>query len=121
MNSRIACLLGAAAIVVAMVAIGCPKPPNLDAVGPDGLSLRGRACGEVLRERVEKEIETLRDPERFPGLREAGLREQAIQQFRGAAHKVIREVEQRVTETGDWGPCADAVEGGTALTAEELE
>jgi hypothetical protein len=85
---------------------------GLDAVGSDGLSIRARACGQALRERVEQEVvQPTLDPERHPTIHREGLVDQAVGAVRAATEKTIHRVEQEIAETGEWGPCAHGDDG----------
>lgn len=99
--------LAAAAMLIAIGGNGCPGPGE---VGSGGISNRARECGEAIRELVETELtEKLRDPKQYPEIHEAELVEVAIQLLRQGIDERILEVQREVTETGDWGPCAEAM------------
>ena len=99
--------LAVAAILVAIGGNGCPGP---DEIGPGGLSDRARECGKAIRGLVETELtEKLRDPEQYPEIHQAELVEVAIQVLRQGIDERILEVQREVMETGDWGPCAEAM------------
>ena len=79
---------------------------DLDAVGSDGLSIRARACGQAMRERVEDEvIRRASDPAEYPTLHREGLVDPVVGIMRNATERMIGRFETKITETGEWGPC----------------
>ena len=85
---------------------------DLDAVESDGLSIRARACGQALRERVEHQvIQATLDPERYPTIHREGLVDQAVGAVRVATERMIQRVEKKIVATGEWGPCAHGDDG----------
>ena len=85
---------------------------DLDAVGSDGLSIRARACGQALRERVERElVQPALDPGRYPTIHRDGLVDQAVGAVRVAMERMIQRLEKEIAKTGEWGPCAYGEDG----------
>lgn len=80
---------------------------DLDAVGSDGLSIRARACGQALRESVEDELNRpALDPVEYPTVHREGLVGPVAGLVRSSMERMVGRFEQRITETGEWGPCA---------------
>ena len=80
---------------------------DLDTVGSDGLSIRARACGQASRESVEDElIQPVLDPAAYPIVHREGLVDRVVETVRNSTERVIGRFERRITETGEWGPCA---------------
>ena len=80
---------------------------DLDAVGLDGLSIRARACGQALRERVEHElVRPTLDPGSYPTIHRDGLVDRVVGDVRMVTERVIRRLAKEMTETGVWEPCA---------------
>ena len=96
-NSTLARLLGGAFVVVSIVT-AILNPPSPDMIRPDGLSVIARACGSVLRDHLEEDVE------RF---REEGIPEEAIRRLQENTLAEIREIEKLVTETRSLDACAD--------------
>ena len=91
---------------------------DLDAVGSDGLSIRARACGQALRERVEDEmIRPVLDPAEYPKVDREGLVDRVVETVRNSTEGMIGRFEKRITETGEWGPCA---QGDVGMRAAHL-
>ncbi len=91
---------------------------DLDAVGSDGLSIRARACGQALRERVEDELNRPGlDPAEYPTVHRKGLVSPVAGIVRSSMERMVGRFEQRITETGEWGPCA---EGDVGMRAAHL-
>lgn len=85
---------------------------DLDAVGPDGLSIRARACGQAFRERVEHElVQPILEPANYPTIHREGEVNQVVGIVRDATEARIERLERKITVTGEWGPCARGEEG----------
>ena len=80
---------------------------DLDAVGPDGLSIRARACGQAFRERVEHElVQPILEPANYPRIHREGEVNQVVEIVRDATEASVERLERKITVTGEWGPCA---------------
>lgn len=91
---------------------------DLDAVGSDGLSIRARACGQALRERVEDELDRpVLDPVENPTVHREGLAGPVAGIVRSSMERMVGRFEKRITETGEWGPCA---QGDVGMRAAHL-
>ena len=76
--------------------------------GPDGISLRARACGDELREKGEMRVRAMMDPEQNPRTG-ARLHENhpVITKVREVNEKLIRGIEKRMTADLLWTWCPD--------------
>ncbi|MDE3262502.1 MAG: hypothetical protein OYL41_11035 [Acidobacteriota bacterium] len=76
--------------------------------GPDGVSLRARACGAELREKAELRVAGMMEPGRFPHIA-ARLHQNdpAITKVREGNEKLIRGIEEMMTADPRWTECPD--------------
>ncbi len=96
-KSALARVIGGAFAVVSIVT-AILNPPSPDMIRPDGLSVRARACGSVLRDHLEEDVA------RF---RAEGMPEEAIRSLQQDTLAEIRKIEKLVTETRSTDACAE--------------